>query len=570
MSHLRRFLNAAAAALIVVALAKVAAPFLHPGLPSGHDASAHLTHAYLFNRSWSEGQIPVRWTSGVQAGDGQPLFNFYQPGLYYFIQATSLVSPALSVAFKLTLVLLWWFGAAATFFWLRPLGWRPAAFGALLFALSPYLILDVFVRAAYAEFAAVSIAPATLWAVDRFVRNGGLARALGASATLAWIPVCHLPGALVLLPAIVVYALVVAVVTRAPWQRYVAFAASALLAAGLAAFYLGPAIGELQFVSIDRMTDGYMEYARHFLTAPQWFDYEWGFGSSLQGTNDGLSFQVDIVQWLAGLAAAITLAVVAGKRALAPSDAVLAYWLGAAAFALFMTTSSSREVWATVPHLSFLQFPWRYLMLVSLSTAPIGALVLVRLRPPALQALAVIVVALVQLHVHGVHLGPKAYFTQEQVDIDAPDWPATKDARQFAFLDAAFTPVSARGDSPRAPCTWTVADGHATLEAIVAHDHHRVLNVTGNGAVLRFNSPHFPGWTIRVDGEESEATVDPETGYVEFHVPSGAHQIEATFENTPLRATADAVTAGSLGLWVFGAGTVLVRRSWRRPRADRP
>src|SRR3954468_16934635 len=71
--------------LLAGGLGALVLPFVHPGLPFGHDLSAHLTYSYLFDRALRGGQFPVRWTHGVAAGHGQPLFNFYQPGFYYAV-----------------------------------------------------------------------------------------------------------------------------------------------------------------------------------------------------------------------------------------------------------------------------------------------------------------------------------------------------------------------------------------------------------------------------------------------------------------------------------------------------
>ena len=159
-----KWLRGFAAASIVGCLISVGRPFAAAGFPTGHDAPAHLTYTYLFDRAIAQGQFPVRWTEWVRSGHGQPLFNFYQPGIYYIVEAIHETTGAgLSNSLKLSVLLSWWTGGLLTFLLLRRFGRWPAALAAVLFVFSPYSMLDVFVRSAYPELASLSFAPGVLW-----------------------------------------------------------------------------------------------------------------------------------------------------------------------------------------------------------------------------------------------------------------------------------------------------------------------------------------------------------------------------------------------------------------------
>ena len=133
------------ALLLFAVLIPVALPFVHRDFPQGHDATAHLSNLFRFNRALSQGQWPVRWVEGMRLGQGQPLFNFYQVGFYYVVETVHATGLPLSVAYKMAPVLLWWLGSLFMFLLVRPYGLLPAAAGTITFALSPYLIVDVFV-----------------------------------------------------------------------------------------------------------------------------------------------------------------------------------------------------------------------------------------------------------------------------------------------------------------------------------------------------------------------------------------------------------------------------------------
>jgi len=127
-----KWARAFAAASIVVSIISVARPFTVPGFPAGHDTPAHLTYAHLFDRAIRQGQFPVRWTEWARGGQGQPLFNFYQPGLYYIVTGVRAATGlSLSRALKLSVVLLWWIGGLLLFLLLSQFGRWPAALGAV-------------------------------------------------------------------------------------------------------------------------------------------------------------------------------------------------------------------------------------------------------------------------------------------------------------------------------------------------------------------------------------------------------------------------------------------------------
>ena len=58
---------------------------------------------------------------------------------------------------------------------------------------------------------------------------------------------------------------------------------------------------------------------------------------------------------------------------LTAQDAEPTFWIAVIALALLMTSDAPPAVWAAVPQLSYLQFPWRFLMLVSVASACLAA-----------------------------------------------------------------------------------------------------------------------------------------------------------------------------------------------------
>jgi hypothetical protein len=558
----------AAAIAIAAALASLAVPFAHDGLPSGHDATAHITYTYLFDRALSQGQLPVRWVEWVRSGDSQPLFNFYPPGLYYLIDTVHALGLRLSIALKATVLLLWWCGALFTYAWLSRLGRLPAGLAAVLFALAPYTILDAFVRAAYPELAAIACAPALLWSIDRVIRSERVVDALLVAAFACLMLLCHLLSSLIFAPIMTAYALHRLAV--APTRRRVALLAlGSVLGLGMAAFFILPSMLELHLVSIGRMTSGDADYQRHFVAASQWLSSAWGYGASVPGLGDGLSFRIDVTQWLAiVLAASILISGrLSGRRH--PHAGALAFWLAIVLAAMFVMTEWSAPLWRSIAALRYLQFPWRYFMVISVGTAALAALVLSSVKSRTTQALIVMVIVVAQYWQHHDHLKPLQYFPRQALNIDNPRWAEIEAAGigMRAFIERGFTPVDARQLAPQGIGRWTITQGEADVRAIRETDDRLQLEINASsGAQVRINTHYFAGWVASIDGAPIEIGVDRRYGFMNIEVPAGTHHLDTAFTNTPVRSTANAISAASIGLWLGGlawAGLTSIGAAWR-------
>jgi len=469
-----RALDLAAGLAVAVAFCTLFAPLLHSGFPLGHDLPAHLTYTYLFDRALDSGQFPVRWTPGVRAGDGQPLFNFYQPGFYYLVQLVHLVVPSLGTSMKLAVLAMWAAGATFMFRWQAHRHWLAAALGAVVFAGAPYLLLDLNVRAAYPELVAIMCAVGTLWAIGRVFAGPSAGRAAWLACLLAGALVCHLPATLIFSPlfaGVAIRASLVSPERRRAWRWCTA---AVLLAVGLSAFYVVPALGERHLIRMQALTQGYFEYRNHFVEPAQWLHYDWGFGASVRGPADGMSFQVGAVQWAVIIVAAACSVAAAARRRLTPDDWDLVFWLGTIAFALFMTTAASMPLWGAVPQLSFLQFPWRFLMLVAVACGCLAANLVARLEQSHARALVVTGAVGVHLLLSHDQRRPAQYLPRQAMDIDRPEWSATPEAQKTAFVEPGYFPADRRGRLPRETSLRRWADASSAATGALT-----VLLVTG-------------------------------------------------------------------------------------------
>ena len=560
--------DAGALAVAAASIFALIVPVMRGDVPAGHDAPAHLTYTYLFDRALAEGQFPVRWMEWIREGHGQPLFNFYQPGLFYIVQAIHLAVPSLTASLKLTVLLSWWLGAAFVYLLCRRFGRLPAAAVAVLFAFSPYLILDVFVRCAYPELAGIAFGVGVLWALDGWLRTRRPAW-LPALACLACLMlVSHPPTSLIFSPLFAGYVLCLVLTRQTTGGAVAALVPAALLGLGLAAFYIVPAIAELHLIRSAELTHEGYDYHRHFVFPRQWLTYGWGSGSSVEGVKDGMSFQIGIAQWVAIALAMTVVAADVIRRTVTARTIELSFWLFVAAAAMFFMTPASVSLWEATPALAFVQYPWRFLMLISIAAAAMSAPLLSSISNRRWQAALVVCVAVVQVQLTYAYLVPSGYITRDTIDIDWPDWRHSKEARKHAFIERGYYPMSLDPAAIPEVRRWTITRGQAVVREISIKGHEVVLAVTADEPTdLQINTPAFPGWSLTVDGIETPGFLCQ--GYLTVKLAPGTHRVRAAFKNTPVRTYAN-VTSLASGVILLAATALLATRTPAAKEAQDP
>src|SRR5262245_40081 len=213
----------AAALLGVVPLASGRAPW-------GHDSHMHLERIAALYAALRGGNLYPRWFDGFFFGYGYPVLHFYAPLTYYLGALFRLLGADVPLAFDLIVLTARVVGALGGFLLGRRLlggRWAGLVVGTG-FALLPYQLTEIYVRAALAEQVALNLLPWALWGVERLWRGAGhpARGAALAGGLVALLVLVHQTTALVTTGTVAAFA-----------------AARALPRPGRAALWLGAAAG---------------------------------------------------------------------------------------------------------------------------------------------------------------------------------------------------------------------------------------------------------------------------------------------------------------------------------------
>ena len=368
-------------AVILLAAAIATAPQLFRGNSCGHDFDIHLVSWFDCLNSWRHGILYPQWTPSPNYGAGEPRFIFYPPLTWMLGATLGAVLPWHLVPIVLTFLLLAATGLAARALAREALPDAPATLAGCAALFSGYALFTAYERSAFGELAGFWIPLLLLFILRENAPDGSTRRrALDRSAALlalvvagAWLS--NAPLGVMASYLLAAVALVLAVLRRS-WAPVVRASVAASLGIALAGFYLVPAAWEQRWVDIRQATDDPgLKIENSFL-----------FGHPADAALDLHNIELSRVSLVAVLMVGIALAglLVAWRRKTLPADETRVPSLlrpGRASFhtvavlalipfaVLFLQLPLSLPVWNLLPKLRFLQFPWRWLVVLE---APMG------------------------------------------------------------------------------------------------------------------------------------------------------------------------------------------------------
>jgi hypothetical protein len=509
-------------------------PLLQFQIMGGHDALEYLPRAAEFYEGLRAGQWFPRWAPDLSGGYGQPFFSFNPPLFYYASAFFHVLGFSFVAAQNLALLALLGLGGlgmyllAAGFF-----GPRGGLVAAVAYLFAPYLLVTLYVRHALADFSAMAFLPWAFWGLYRFAREGRPLALLIGAVSLALLLLSSNPVALIAFPALLLLLAWLAFAERS--SRVLLRGLWCLgLGLGLSAFFWLPALVERRFVQVSHLLEGYLNYSHHFVYPGQFFHSPWGYGLSLPGTQDEMSFALGPVHLLLALAA---LFLVWRIRPGQGRDRLpILFSLVLLLLAAFLASRGALFLWEWLPLLQYLEFPWRFLSLVAVSTALLCGFPFL-LVPPERGRLAT---ALMTLLIAGLFLfGFPNARPEGFLDVQDADYgPQAIRERGLAVTTAReYEPIWVQ-DPPSIPATTplTLVEGQARL--LSARPSPTYLEIQADvteEARLRVNTFYFPGWTLYVDGAERAIDYRNPQGVIEFSLEPGTHLAQLRFQDTPVR-----------------------------------
>lgn len=541
--------SVAGPAVILIAAYIAVWPLMQRGESCGADFSFHFINWLDAQHSFFNGILNPHWANSPNFGAGEPRFVFYPPLTWITgaVLGSFLSWNVVSVAFAFLLFAGTGLAHRALAREVLPEG--PAALAGCASIFLGNLLLDTYMRSDYAELSGGIWIPLLLLCFLRFRPTSGtlIARCTTGIAPLSLViaGIWLTNGPLAIMASyLLMAAAIVSTATQKSWQPAIRAAISFTLGVSLAAVYLLPAVWERGSVNFNAAIS-----QREYLIENGWlFRFHSDPSWSMYNTT------LDLHSWLTilmfGIASASLL--LAWKRGILRAHPT--WWLPVSLIpiaALLMQLPISALIWNHLPALQFLQFPWRWLVVMIPSLAiSFAAAVWVQPLPGRIPILAVCGILFLfisagtwgicyqncrdldnalQLAIHQDGVWGKPEYSppgirHPLVDRDAPKNCEVSKLAQLSNHPSTDATATA---TPASACLGTFAEIENLPE-------HKVFSGTAEHAgLLILNLRNYPAWRISLNGQIVAATTEPAYGLAAVPIQQGPASITADWTTTP-------------------------------------
>jgi len=521
-----------------------------------HDRQ-HIVRLFLLDTAVKQGEWYPRWVDGLGFGFGYALFNFYPPLIYYVAEAFRLVGFGYIWSVKLMIITGFLASFVGMYMLLNKLVKdKPIALlGAELYLLSQYHAALVYVRGAFAEFFGYNLVPWVFYGFYLLVTTGNIYWfAVSFALLILAHPFVAFPFVLLFIVFYVVYSIFNTKEFIATTAKLIA---SSLLGLGLSAFFWLPSMVERSFTLVNTvLTKQLADYRVHFVFIRQLFNSAWGYGGSIPGPDDGMSFEIGKLHiLLIGMTLmSVTWILVRKKHAVNRTHHIIMPFIFLIVFSAFMVTGKSQFIWDSISFLWYLQFPWRFLVFVSFFSSVVGVMWLLFIRKNH-QPLLLLIISLSALLFYGRLFKPEklisgnddVYVTPHEIS-----WEQSHSSYEFMYKDVQTVVkgnsrsfVLTEKELPKALfATGSIDARGKTLGDLYERKSFSVSSRQGTSFTL--NRSYFPGWKAFIDGKQTEITPMGPTQVMNIQVPQGMHTVVFKFTDTPIRSVGWVVTAFSV------------------------
>jgi len=489
-----------------------------------------------------DGQIPCRWVPDMGFGYGYPQFNFYAPAPYYLMEGFHLtglgyldsVKAGFIVSFILSTLGMYLLGKSL---WGSLGGFVSAVFYSYL----PYRAMDAFARGAVGELYALALIPFVFWACREALlgrKRAVLWLALSLSALLG----SHNITGMIFLPFFVGWAIFLVFSQKLSLlpdfkKRIFELGSGIVWGLGISSFFILPAFVERNLVHIKTLTGGYFDFLAHFVSFSQlFFSSYFGYGTSEAGPWDETLFTVGIFHWAIPVLA-IVVAYALKKRKEIPN---LLFWVVAGLVAAFLAHGRSVFLWKTLPFTSFIQFPWRLLILSGFFFS-VGAGAIALFFPKGgrklLYALALCLIVI--LFYAGMFKPLKWLNITDAEKFSGEAWQRQQTVSIFDYL-----PITVKkGPTHEAPQMPRVVSGDAEVSNWQkGTDWQKGEIVVKQKATLEFPIYYFPNWEVIANGNKLNLDYQNDLGLISVSLEPGDYEITAGLRNTPVRTLGNIIS----------------------------
>jgi len=470
-------------------------PLLKHGFLVTDDGDWMVIRLSAFYQSFREGQFPVRFLGRLNQNYGYPVANFLYPGFLYIGSFLHFLGFSFQNTVKIILGGSVIIGSIGVFLWLRYFFDIFSSFlGSISYLFMPYLLYDIFKRGSVGEVLAIGIAPFVLYAIDG--KNKWLL-----PLTVGLLAISHNTLAAFFIPTIAFY-----IILRKKWEMIIPY----MIGLGMSLFFWIPAFYEQKYILFSRV----------LVSNPLIF-----FPHSLQTIF--LSTPLFVATGI----------VILDKKC--TKTKIHWFFLGLVCISIFFGSPLSAFIWKSKALTQFVQFPYRFLALLSIAgpwyIASLGHKDMKQRFVAGILALILIFTSMPYQYSQNV-VREEGFFTTNEgtttvADEYFPKWVSKKFETR-----------------PQKKLEFYSGSGRITEHKVTSQTIDITIEST-EPSVLQINTIYYPGWGAMLDDSPVIISYSSMFGMMQIKIPSGTHHLFVQFRETASRFMADIASLGFIILY---------------------
>jgi len=533
-------------------------PLFNQGLFPMHD-DEQVGRLFELNYNLESLHIPPRISQNLGFGYGYPFFNFYPSFIYYVAEIFVLLGFSYIVSIKIMIAI--GFILAAVFMYLfskQYIGELGALVAAVLYTYAPYHSVDVYVRGALPEFFSFVFIPAIFWVMHRLSKEASIGNIIMLGIFGACLMLTHNLVMLMTIPFAFAYFLLT-IYKNKNWKNYF----SSLLLGGViallvSAYFWIPAILENKYTMVNLLTKELADYKLHFVSAPQFLHSPWGYGGSILGPMDGMSLEIGKIH-LTLVAIVILVYFISFIRKKIKNSGVLILFTFLFILSVFLQSYYSQFIWDNLKALSYIQFPWRFMLFAVFTSSFVGGyLFLFRFDQRLKYILAVIIISACLIF-YGQNFQPSSYLNVSDgyyTNLGVIRWKTS--AMAFEYVPAGIATKKSQLNTTIVDITEEqIAKGIArpldpgiTINTLEDRPQYKKFEYSAvEDGKIQVNTFTFPGWETYLNGNEIGYNDMNKLRLITVDVPRGKGIVELKLTDTNIRKIANILS---------GIGIILV------------
>lgn len=504
-----------------------------------HDET-QIANLYEYFVAFNNGHFPPRWAPDVHFGYGSPLLSFNYQLPYYLGYPLYKIGFGIVHTFKVLMAASVLVGAIGVYllglYFASP---SVALVGSVIYTYLPYHAVDVFVRGTLGESWAIAIFPFVVLRLILAIKKPTIVNIIWSGVFFALLILSHQIAFMFALP--IIFVLILSLnLDQSQKTRFSVFAKSLFVSLGLTTYYLVPLFIEKSSIQQNSPFNFY----DHFPFIKQLIYSKWGYGASVIGPGDGLSFQIGFVLIFLLLLSLIALF----RSPLSKVNRPILSTIGVFTFVLYLMNIRSSWLWESFALSQTIQFPWRLLM-VTVWLAPILYFLLVLrfkiLSNPKISFLIIVfsvVTVFPMYHPGELADHTDSYFLRRFLPkvVLVNKETISKDYLSHTE-DYIPLPVGAIRPTSLPPSRLIPSDGTIIKEIKnLPYEYQASLSIP-QADRLTFQSFYYPGWKVMLDMTPQKIYPN-QNGFLTFDVPKGDHKLEIIFTDSLVRRLSNLIS----------------------------